>query len=394
MSSRSQLETGRRDFLRALALAAGGTALGGLAGCGDAAPAKAKGAAAATSRHGVVLGTGRFQGPDGKLVHTLARMDLDQRDENALRVTPLGFFAHGVIRNPHAAEQVIAFEKHGPGCCLADLREGRVIREIETVAGREFYGHGVHSADGALLYCTETEVDGDYRGVVAVRDARTFELKGTFPTYGTEPHDMVLVDEGRLLAITNGGDAPGGERPPSVTYVDVNSEKLVEELRFSTPRINAGHLAVAPDGDLAVVSAPRKGMMFERDVDDLGGVTLRHGKGEFRTMAGPADVVKRLLRESLSVAIHAPSGTVAVTNPDGNVVSFWNLAEGRFLSALDFPNPKGVAVTLDGAHFLVAHGGGIDLAWVPTATLQTAKVTRIKAPLLSGSHIVMYDPAA
>ena len=391
--SRKTIEPARRDFLRACILAAGGLALGGCgdAGTGDSATATAKMTVATGRTKGVVIATGNFPDQHGNVYHTISTLDLDATGPDAIRWLRLPFFPHGVAVDPNAPDHVNLFEKKGKGACRVDLSKMKVTRTIETVTGREFYGHGVYSGDGSVYYCTETDLREDFKGLVVVRDAQDHRILGEFPTYGTEPHDCRLTADGKTLVITNGGDPPEGEKPPSVTYVDVASEKLVDELRFSTPRINAGHLAITPDGDLAVVSAPRKGMAFRRDVTDLGGISFRAAGGTFVTMEEPKDVVSKLLRESLSVAIHAATGTVGVTNPDAGLVTFWNLSEGRHLGTLSFRRPHGIALPLDGSEFLISHGGGKELAHVDPRSLKVTHTTKSELPLLSGSHIVVHD---
>ncbi|MCB1282470.1 MAG: DUF1513 domain-containing protein, partial [Salinibacterium sp.] len=143
--------------------------------------------------------------------------------------------------------------------------------------------------------------------------------------------------------------------------------------------------------DLAVVSAPRKGMMFERNVNDLGGVTLRPKNGAVFSVQEPAGILKRMLRESLSVAIHEPTSTVGVTNPEGDIVTFWHLLEGRFLGSLDVQGPRGIALTLDGQEFLVTHGKGRSLSFVSPETLEIVDTRELTDPVLTGSHIVVHN---
>lgn len=391
--SRKTIELARRDFLRACLIAAGGVALGS---CGESGSSRTRATAATvvapTGRtKGVVIATGNFPDQHGNVYHTLATLDLDSPGPNAVRSMRLPFFPHGVAVDPNAPDHVVLFEKKGKGSCRVDLGTMNVTRKIETVTGREFYGHGVYASDGSVYYCTETDLRHDFKGLVVIRDAKDHRILGEFPTYGTEPHDCRLTADGKTLVITNGGDPPEGEKPPSVTYVDVASQKLVDELHFSTPRINAGHLALTPDGDLAVVSAPRKGMTFERDVSDLGGISFRAAGGSFTTIEQPRDVVKKLLRESLSVAIHAETGTVGVTNPDAGLVTFWNLRDGRHLETLAFRRPHGIALPLDDSEFLVTHGGGKELAHIEPRSLKVTRTTKSELPLLSGSHIVVHD---
>ncbi|MEZ6194620.1 MAG: DUF1513 domain-containing protein [Planctomycetota bacterium] len=382
----------RRDALRALGLAAGASWAALLTGCGEdapAGPATGSGAtgASATRARGELLACGWSKTAEGRDIFSFASLDLD-RPKNSPRPIELGFYPHGIAIDPLDPNRIAIFEKRGKGACVVDLAEGRVVRPLTTSADRQFYGHGVFSTDGRILFCTETDVENGYRGLVAMRDAKTLEPMGEFESHGSEPHDLLLVQGGRVLAITNGGDAPDGTRPPSVTFVDVEKGTLLEDLRFTDPEINAGHLAMTSDGDLAVVSAPRPGT-FEDVHTASSGISFRPKGGELRTVVNPRTIAPRMVGESLSVAIDAATGTVGVTNPDGDIVTFWDLAEGHLKGTLDVENPRGIALTANGAHFVVAHDGGTRLSYVGSRDLALAGVQTLPLPWAKGSHIVI-----
>ena len=369
----------RRDVLRGAAALALGAAVGSL-GC---APKK-------RSRMGTVLGTGRFLDKDtGQTTYLLALFDLDQ---SRTRTVPMAFFGHGFAPDPKSLPRGVIFEKKGRGCCEVDLAAGRVVRPIETASNRAFYGHGAFSRDGQLLFATENQLDTK-DGLIAVRDGRTLKELGQFPTYGKSPHDCHLIDAGRTLAITNGGGTfadPSPEAAPSVTFVEVASAKLLEKLTFETPRINAGHLALSARRDLVAISAPRDGL----PTSDPGGITVRSGGSSFATLTEPRDVMARMVGETLSLCIDERSSVVAATNPDGNLVTFWDLISRRYVKHLDLPAPRGLTRTLDGEYFVLSYGreSGI-LTLVSPATLEPVPLHRVDRAPVSGSHLFTWDEA-
>jgi hypothetical protein len=280
------------------------------------------------------------------------------------------------------------FEKRGKGACEVDLKEGRVTRTIEIQGNREFYGHGAYSPDGKLLYCAETITEGEYVGVIAVRDAESHEYLGEFPSFGSSPHDCHLINGGSVMVITNGGGPEGGV-PPSVTYVDVKEEKLLEKLEFETPSINAGHLDITADGGLAVVSAQREGLPDRFP----GGITLKLANGEFRTLREPAEVITRLLGETLSVCIHEATNVVGATTPAGNLLTFWDLGTGRLLRYYLLQNPRGIELTQDGEHFLVSYGFGKPpeaLCLFSARSLERIPGYDLAPTGITGSHLISY----
>jgi len=340
------------------------------------------------TRLGTVLGPGSYGDDDGGAADrfVLAALDLDDA-EAAVRQTELAFLGHGVVLDPTDPFRAAVFEKRGAGACIVDLREGEVVAPIETPAAREFYGHGAFSPDGKLLYATETVIgDGSYRGLIVVRDARTLEELGEFPSHGLSPHDCVLRDGGKTLVVTNGGGDVDAGPPASVTYVDVESEKLLDEVVLP-PRLNAGHLALTESGDLAIVSAMRDGLPRNA----RGGILFRpHGEA-LATMSSPVEVISRLVGETLSVAIHEPTGVVAATSPKGHIVTFWDLQRGHHLHTLDLPHPRGVAITLDGTRFVISFGRSTSLLQLDAETLRPIPDTRRPHSLMGGSHVIVHE---
>lgn len=340
-------------------------------------------------RLGLVLGAGQhLKAADGTRRYDLCVLDLDD-EAVPLTLIPMAFFGHGICPDPVHPERLAVFEKRGRGACEVDLKAGTVTRAIATDPRRQFYGHGAYAPDGSLLYCTETVVEGEYEGVIVVRDGDTHELLGEFPSYGSSPHDCQLIDDGATMVITNGGGPLNGV-PPSVTYVDVTTEKLLDKLEFDTPTINAGHLDISARGRLAVVSAQREGLPDRHP----GGITLRLANGEFRTLTEPADIVSRLLGETLSVCIHEPTNVVGATTPAGNLLTFWDLENGELVRFFQLQNPRGIELTRDGGHFVVSFGMGNPpeaLCLIDATTLTGVAGFDLAPTGITGSHLLSYS---
>lgn len=329
----------------------------------------------------IVGGTSYVDARTGKLHGTLDLMDLDR---NELARIPLDFLAHGFTVHPQKPHLAAVFEKRGPGAALVDLSACKLLGYIRTRHQREFYGHGLWSSDGRIVYAVETALD-THAGLMVVRDANGFAELDTFPTYGENPHDCLFVDGGKTLVVTNGGGDLGSSHVPSVTYVDVASRRLLEKVVFSDPKINAGHAVIARDGSLAVCSAPRDGLPQDTS---LGGVTIKPRKGKAERMRKPRPVVERMLGESLSLALHEKSGGLAVTNPAGGIVTLWDMRTGRLLRSVDVEAPRGVTLTLDERWFVLASGKLSRLTLVSTKTLEPIQgAPEYEARCFSGSHI-------
>jgi len=151
----------------------------------------------------LLVGGGSYVDPADQ---TRQRFVFSQADfgTGEIALTPTDFLPHGIAIDPNNPNRLVTFQKIGVGCCEIDLAARRVTRTIAPNEGRWFYGHGAFSNDGKLLYSTET-INSEERGVIGVRDGVTFEYLGEFPTFGENPHDCHLIEDGRVLLVTNGG---------------------------------------------------------------------------------------------------------------------------------------------------------------------------------------------
>lgn len=336
----------------------------------------------AGTRLGVVVGGTRFGDASGGVRHYLDLLDLDA-DAPTLQRIELDFLAHGFALHPKRPGQAVLFEKRGPGACAVDLLQQRVVSVIPPMPGHAFYGHGSYVKSGEVVLGVEMDLQSR-EGVISVRDGRTFEVLDRFPTFGARPHDCVLVDGGRTLAITNGGGPIDDDsRMPCVSFVEVESRKLLERFPVDNPRLNTGHIAFQNDRSFAVVSAPRDGLAEQTE---QGGLSLRTGTTPMAQVHEPPGVVSRMLGESLSVCIHPGTGIVAVTNPYGNLLTFWRM-DGSLLEAHELPNVRGVTLTLDQSHYAVSFGPSAGLSLLDAASRRARLGQEPGRGRFSGSHI-------
>jgi hypothetical protein len=182
--------------------------------------------------------------------------------------------------------------------------------------------------------------------------------------------------------VTNGGGDKNGPAP-SVVYIDVNSQQLIERVELTRAELNTGHLAISPRGDLVVVSAPRLGL----GAGSLGGVSIRPRNQTLLSIADPQSITNRMKGEALSVAIHGEKGVAAVTHPDGGMVTFWSIADRRLLKVIDIPHPRGVELTVDQKYFIVSYGSNAVLTRLSVDTLTIdSSIPEIES-YITGSHI-------
>jgi hypothetical protein len=263
-----------------------------------------------------------------------------------------------------------------------DLKDmsGRVF---EAKPGFLFYGHGLVSPDGKLLYCAEAPdfKPGDSRdyqvGLVTVRDTTTLEVVDEFPTYGNDPHDMALVDDGKTIAVVNGGNGT------CVSFVDRASQKLLEKYETTLPDLSFRHMAFNGLGDFAVNPLTINEAVQPYPLVGKRGSDLRQTSGKI-----PAE---KLQEQALSIAMH--DHHFCTTCYYGNSFTLWKLDSAKEIATIDFPGATGVCLTPDRNFYMVNSFSGNQVALIDTKTLEVHfnhPATR-NTQRLSGRHLQWLD---
>lgn len=333
----------RRDFLKA----AGATFLASLTPktFADTLAADAVFAAAYQRRDGAYGAA--ILSEAGKILHTL---DLPDR-------------GHDITFDPVSGRSVVFARQPGTFFVAFDHAGLTVPATIESVAGRHFFGHGVFSPDGALLYATENDFDSA-AGMVGVYDAKNgFMRIGEFPTHGVGPHELLLLGDGRTIAIANGGieTHPDFGRAklnlptmkPSYVLVDRHTGDLVEkhELPAELHQLSIRHMDTDASGAVWF-GCQHEGPASERPA--LVGRAVRDKQLELIEMA--PKVLSGFRNYIGSVAANRHAGTVAVTSPQGNSYAVIEAATGKVAKVERLTEVCGVAP--DHAGFMMTTGAG------------------------------------
>jgi hypothetical protein len=344
------MEFDRRELLLRLA---GGAALFALPGgvARAAAQAAAPGLFAAARK-------------DDRGTYSAALFSLDG-DVRAVELPERG---HDIALRPGTTEWV-AFARR-PGCFGVAVPAGdRPPIWFASKPDRHFFGHGVFSADGKLLYATENDY-ANARGMIGVRDATGgYAQIGEFHAHGMEPHDIALLGDGRTMVIANGGirthpDEGNAElnladMQPSLVYVDVTTGDLLEEqlLPATLHQLSIRHLAVAAR-DLVAFGCQYRGP--EGDEPALLGF---HRRGETPILVPAPGPTQAALKNYIgSVAADEGGTIIAASAPKGGLITYWDADSQRFLGTTALNDGCGVAPTRHRASFLLTSGDG----WLAT----------------------------
>lgn len=272
---------------------------------------------------------------------------------------------HDLAVHPDQGEVVVFAKRPGRFAIGFSVNQKKPPQTFFSNAGRHFYGHGVFSKDGRLLFTTENDYENGI-GVIGVRDAtNAYAFIGEFPSYGIGPHDLALVDDGGILVVANGGIEThpdmgrqilnSSEMEPSLVYIDTLTGDLLEKasLPLSLRQLSIRHLTVT-NNNRVMFGCQFKGPAQQRE--QLIGF---HDRGrDIAFTETPKDVLPYLKNYIGSVAVDHSGEIVAASAPRGNLITFWQSSNGRYLGMRKINDGCGIAKTNYGKGFLLTSGSG------------------------------------
>ncbi|KQX40251.1 hypothetical protein ASD04_06350 [Devosia sp. Root436] len=270
---------------------------------------------------------------------------------------------HDITISREAGRGVVFARQPGTFAVVFDPAGKEAPVTLTSVEGRHFYGHGVFSPDGRLLYATESDFEAA-RGVVGIYDATDgYRRIGEFPTYGTGPHEMLLMPDGVTFVVANGGieTHPDFGRTelnietmdPSVVFIDRRDGRLVGQLRLEAGlhQLSIRHMAI--DARSRVwFGCQYKGAPGESP-QLVGYATM---DGEIRLVDLPPGTLADLRNYVGSVAASADGSMVAVSSPEGDLLVAIDTEGKRPVLVETLRNGCGLAA--DGAGFVATSGDG------------------------------------
>ncbi|MEJ8570942.1 DUF1513 domain-containing protein [Microbaculum marinum] len=296
--------------------------------------------------------------PEPDLVRYLTARKRDARFEVAvldeagrdLLVVPLEARGHSFAIAGDGRRAIAFARQPGRFAVAFDTTGAEAPTAFASQPDRHFFGHGAFADGDRLLFATENDYDGA-RGVAGVYDvAAGMRRIGEFATGGLDPHEAVLMPDGRTLCIANGGVLTHPDygklelnldtMAPSLSYVDVTTGDIVEQVSVdpSLHQLAFHHLAVDAYG------AVWFGGQYHGPRGDRPPVVGRHRRGrEPELFSGSDDVLRDLGNYIGSVAVDSSGTTVATSSPVGGNVAYWDAATGRCLGTTALRDVCGVA---------------------------------------------------
>lgn len=329
----------------------------------------------------ILLSGGSFDDHEN-VQNALLLINLTQQEK---RVIETPFLPHDIIIDPNNKYRIFCFEKNGSNACEIDLQTQNLAQHFQLENNYLFSGHAAFSNDGKNIFSIESNTENN-QGSISIRDSRTFEVSKTLPTLGLQPHDCKLTKD-NILVVSNTGKSEPGFHQPSLVYIDMASEKLIERVKLDDPNLNCGHFQLTQYNDLVIASAPTN----TEDQTLAGGVSIRNKNETISTMTEPEMVIQRMNGEALGIAINQQHAVAAITHPDANLLTFWSVKEKNLVKAFAIENPRGICQTLDRQHFVVSYGYRPAMAKVASSDLTPLPDSIVQPTHASGEHVINWS---
>jgi len=307
-------------------------------------------------------------------LHDAVVIDARGRD---IAARPLPDRGHSFAIDTARRRAVVFGRQPGFFALAFDLADGSPLGSLPLPEDRHFFGHGVFSADGALLYATENDWASG-RGVLGVYDARpglAWQRLGEIDTGGIGPHEVVLLADGRTLCVANGGllvHPDFGKEPlnlatmkSSLALVDARDGRLLENhvLAPELFQLSIRHLAVDAMGTVWF-ACQHQGPATEQPP-----LVGRYRRGQAPQLLSAPPPLLRELRNYVG-SIAAGREVIATSSPVGGHVAYWRVTDGHCLGTATRPDGCGVAAMEDG-RFLLSDGFGGLAATAPGREQET-----------------------
>jgi hypothetical protein len=269
---------------------------------------------------------------------------------------------HDVTYSAQTGRAVVFARRPGTFAVVFDPSGQAAPQTIASIEGRHFFGHGVFSADGKLLYATENDFEAG-RGVLGIYDvAGAYKRIGEYRTYGVGPHEVILLPDGKTFAIANGGiethpDYGRAElnldgMDPSLSFVDTRDGRLIGQLRLSAElhQLSIRHMVVDARSRIwfGCQFRGREGMP-----QLVGYATL---EGDIRLIELPPNALSGLQNYVGGLAISDDLSTIAVSSPVGGTILCIDADSATPISQTVLQSTCGVATDANG--FIATNGLG------------------------------------
>lgn len=275
----------------------------------------------------------------------------------AVFTIPLPARGHAAAAHPLRPEAVAFARRPGTFALVIDCARGKVAHRLTPPEGRQFNGHGVFSADAAVLYTSEVVAETS-EGRLGLWDAAGgYARIGEVASGGIGPHDLRRLGDGTLVVANGGIQTDPSDRTklnvetmqPNLAYLTPAGEIAeVVELDPELHQLSIRHLALGPGDTVAIA------MQWEGDPAEPVPLLALHRRGQAPSLHEP-DEAEAWAMKGYAGSIAWAGDQIALTSPPGGVVHVFG-SDGAFRTAIRRTDASGVARS--GAGLMVTDGTG------------------------------------
>ncbi|PJI84449.1 hypothetical protein BC777_3508 [Yoonia maricola] len=291
---------------------------------------------------------------------------------------PLPARGHAAAAHPTRPQAVAFARRPGTFALVIDCTSGQTLHTLTAASGRHFYGHGVFSADGSVLYTTENDYEAG-EGRIGVWDVTAgYTRVAEFSSGGIGPHDIKRLPGSDVLVVANGGidtHPDSGRTKLNIATMAPNLSYIAEDRVVETATLapdqhknSIRHLAVARDGTVAF------GMQWQGDTLSPPLAGLHQRANAVQLLKVPANNLRQMQSYVGSIAFSADEAQVIATSPRGGMVQRYDARTGALQDSFAITDASGAAPAPDGV--MISTGTGMlmtlgdDAVSVQTPALQ------------------------
>ena len=260
---------------------------------------------------------------------------------------------HAVIFDRDSKRAVAFARRPGNFALVFDVAGLAPMQTILAPDGRHFYGHGVFSPKGNLLFASENDFETS-AGKIGIYDVTSnFSRIGEFESHGIGPHEILLMPDGKTLVIANGGieTHPDFGRAklnlstmkPSLVFLNIETGELIEKhiLPEKLNRLSIRHLAATSDNGVIF------GCQFEGPKSETPPLVGRCQIGEGIKL-WPAVLENLLANYVGSVAVTNDGKHAAISSSKGGVYIILDAHNGNVVETHQMAGCGGITMTQKG----------------------------------------------
>jgi hypothetical protein len=320
----------------------------------------------------------------------LTRIGLD----GSVRQTLLPVAAHDVEVSPDGSVGILCgFEADGH--CAFDPRTLEMVAVAPSWReGWRGGGHAVYLDGGKTLIVSERApvqpATGGLEhlyGRLTIRDPETLKIAESYSTYGVDPHDIRLIEDGKYIVAANYGSVvstktgqhtvPRTVAEAAITVIETASGKLVDKRTTGARDTELRHLAAGSLDRIFAIqvrygsdredsrqhagedAAYEYDRTTEPGLNYMGAATLKYdARAKRLTKMGDA-ASRKLMRHGLSIKYDERHDQAIASFPSSHQLMVFDGASGDIARRIDTQRlglryPCGITLLPDGQHYAVA----------------------------------------